>query len=288
MNFRGPARPLTDSDVWIIAGYLGVHVAAIRAVLAIESAGRGFGLDKRPIILNEPHIFFRELTSAAKRQQAVAEGLAYQRQGMKPYPKTQAERYAWLDKAMEIDEEAALKSCSWGLGQVMGFNYRVAGFSTVQEFVAAMTASEGAHLYAMARFIVSNNLQGHLRSLSWADFARGYNGAGYAANKYDTKLDAAYAGRPGSEKVTPPAATPAQLAALTSGAPSLASKPPAKPSPRKPLPAPKTTGSVVAGTTAGAAATAAGFEWMPAVVIALFAAVAVAVIIHFVRRGKDE
>lgn len=258
MDFAGKALPLTDGDVRTIAGYLGCHVAAVRAVLAVESAGRGFGNDGRPIILNEPHIFWRELGAGAKRDRAVREGLAYQKWGAKPYPRSQPERYAWLARAMAIDETAALKSCSWGLGQVMGFNHKVAGFATVQEFVAAMTHSEGAHLYAMARFIVSNRLQGHLRSLNWSAFARGYNGAGYAKNAYHTKLASAYAKRPASEKVTPPVSTEAQLAALIGKA--------TPPAPARPVPAPKPQ-----PTPTPAPEPAGGFwAWLASILKAIF------------------
>jgi hypothetical protein len=244
MNFVGPARPLSGEDVTLIAGYLGCHVAAVRAVLAVESAGKGFGPDGRPIILNEPHIFYRELGAGATRDRAVKGGLAYAKWGDKPYPKTQAARYEWLAKAMAFNETAALKSCSWGLGQVMGFNHKVAGFDTVQAFVRAMTVSEGAQLYAMARFIVSNNLQRHMRSLDWTAFAKGYNGAGYAKNQYHTKLASAYKARPASEKATPPATTAEQLAVLAGQAepkPPIPDIPaPARPVEPRPLPdAPK-------------------------------------------------
>lgn len=214
IDFTGPARPLGAEDVRVIAGYLGCHIAAVRAVLAVEAAGKGFSPDGRPIILNEPHVFYRELGAGPKRTEAVKRGLAYQSWGSKPYPKTQVARYAWLADAMAIDETAALKSCSWGASQVMGFNHQAAGFNTVQDFVRAMTISEGAHLYAMARFIVTNDLQLALRRLDWSAFARGYNGSGYAKNAYHTKLASAYAKRPASEKVTPPPSSMAELDAL--------------------------------------------------------------------------
>lgn len=231
-NFRGQALPLSDGDVSIIAGYLGCHVAAVRAVLAVESAGQGFH-NGRPLILNEPHIFYREL-SGGKRAQAVAQGLAYKVWRTKPYLKSVDARYEWLERAMAIDEVAALRSCSWGLGQMMGFNHKICGFATVHEFVAAMCHSEGAQLYGMARFIVSKGIQKNLRTFDWAGFAYRYNGAGYKKNKYDTKLAAAYARRPSSEKVTPPPATESQLKALLGkGKPK-----PAHELPRAPLPPP--------------------------------------------------
>lgn len=217
MNFVGAAIPLNSEDVETIAGYPGCHIAALRAVLAVESRGKGFSADRRPIILNEPHIFYRELGAGAKRNLAVQDGLAYARWGTRPYPRTQAARYAWLEKAMSIDETAALKSCSWGLGQCMGFNHKACGFSTVQEFVQAMTLSGGAQLYAMARFIVTNGLQKYLRKLDWTGFARGYNGSSFAKHGYHTRLANAYSRRSAAEKVTPVPATEEELNALPNG-----------------------------------------------------------------------
>jgi hypothetical protein len=46
---------------------------------------------------------------------------------------------------------------------------------------------------AFCGFIKSNKLDTHLRKHDWARFARGYNGPGYAENKYDEKLARAYA-----------------------------------------------------------------------------------------------
>ncbi|OOV89142.1 hypothetical protein MF4836_34345 [Pseudomonas sp. MF4836] len=45
-----------------------------------------------------------------------------------PYGRPQYER---LITAYRLDEEAALQACSWGKFQIMGFNYRAAGFDSV-------------------------------------------------------------------------------------------------------------------------------------------------------------
>jgi hypothetical protein len=230
--FNGPALGLRDDDVRTIAGYLGCQIAAVRAVLQIEAAGKGFDGKGRPKMLFEPHIFYRELGAGAKRNRAVSEGLAYAKWKPGAYP---SDSYPRLTAAIAIDETAALRSASWGAGQVMGFNHKAAGFDTVQTFVQAMTVSEGAHLYAMARFIVTNKLQRHLRDLNWTGFARGYNGAGYAQNGYHTKLRAAYAARPAGEKITPPVPSDAELRALYS-APAPTPKPAPQPLPPVPFP----------------------------------------------------
>jgi hypothetical protein len=108
----------------------------------------------------------------------------------------------------------------------MGFNHSLCGFGAVQAFVRAMTKSEGAQLYAMARFIVSNGLQSALKARDWSGFARGYNGKNFAKLGYHTKLRKAYDGRPVSEKVTPPAAAESDVrAALVDTVPSDKPKP---------------------------------------------------------------
>lgn len=231
MDFKGKALPLTRTDVSVIAGYLGCEIAVVRAVLQIEAAGKGFDGQGRPKMLFEPHVFYRELGAGPKRDRAVREGLAYAKWKRGAYP---SDSYPRLTSAMAIDRDAALRSASWNLGQVMGFNHSAAGFATVVAFVEAMKYSEGAGLYAMARFIVSNRLQRHLAAKNWSSFAKGYNGPGYAQNGYHTKLAEAYAKRPPSEKTTPPPATEAQLAALLGAQPI-----PAAPAPRPVAPAPE-------------------------------------------------
>jgi hypothetical protein len=94
--------------------------------------------------------------------------------------------------AAALDKSAAIKACSWGKFQVMGFNFEVCGFTNLDDFYAAMQKSEGEHLKAFCNFIAGNNLGGALRKHQWATLASGYNGADYKINQYDTKLAAAY------------------------------------------------------------------------------------------------
>ena len=77
--------------------------------------------------------------------------------------------------------------------QVMGQNWESLGYDSVKQFVDLMYKSEGEHLKSFARFVKHNNLVRYLKALDWAKFARGYNGPGYAANKYDVKMANKYA-----------------------------------------------------------------------------------------------
>ena len=83
-------------------------------------------------------------------------------------------------------------SASYGKFQIMGFNYKLAGYKGIEEFVATMNASEDDHLHAFINFVKNKNLVDELQRKDWAGFAKGYNGSGYKENKYDEKLAAAY------------------------------------------------------------------------------------------------
>lgn len=187
-NFAGAAVRLDDLALPKLGAKIGVGEDEIHAFLDVETRGHGFDASGRPIILFEPHVFYRNLAGAA-RAKAVAQGLAYPKWGEQPYPK---DSYPRLKLACAIDETAALKSASWGLGQVLGENFEAAGFLTPQAMVEAMMDSEELQLEASVNFIKANHLDAALRAHDWATFAKGYNGASYKKNAYDTKLADAF------------------------------------------------------------------------------------------------
>lgn len=190
MNFTGPGTRLADTDLPRIGSQIGVGEDELHAFLDVETAGGGFDSHKRPKMLFEPHVFYRNL-AAGPRAKAIGLNLAYSAWKPGAYP---ADSYPRLEQALLIDETAALKSASWGMGQILGENYVAAGYESVQQMVADfVTKGEAAHLQAAVNFIKANHLDDELRAHNWAGFARGYNGPKYAANAYDKKLAAAYA-----------------------------------------------------------------------------------------------
>lgn len=190
MNFKGKAKRLDDIDLPRVGRMIGVGEDEVHAILDVESAGTGFDKQGRPKMLFEPHIFWKELGPGQKRDKAAAQGLAYPRWKPGAYPK---DSYPRLLKAIAIDEEAALRSASWGLPQMMGFNCKMAGYPTARAMVEALLDDEEAHLAAMVRFIKATGLDDELRRHDWKGFARGYNGPGFAKNGYDRKLAQAFA-----------------------------------------------------------------------------------------------
>lgn len=180
---------LTDADYRRAAATLGCEAAAIRAVGDVESGGRtGFLPDGRPKILFESHLFSR-LTGG--QHDATHPDISTAR-WIRNYVGGAGE-YDRLERAMQLDREAALKAASWGKFQILGTNYSRVGSRTVDEFVVAQKRSEQEHLDAFVKFILSNDLSDELRERRWADFARRYNGPGFAKNHYDEKMAEAYA-----------------------------------------------------------------------------------------------
>lgn len=196
MKFVGRAKKLDDIDLPRIGATIGVGEDEIHAVLDVETRGGGFDRVGRPKMLFEPHIFYRELKEHPKaKDAAIQAGLAYRRWGTKKYP---PDSYPRLLQAIALCErfglsiEPALRSASWGLGQIMGFNHTLAGYPSAKIMVTDFLDDEEKHLEAMIEFIEASGLDDEMRRHDWRGFARGYNGAGYAKHGYHIKLERAY------------------------------------------------------------------------------------------------
>jgi hypothetical protein len=184
---------ITQRAIDRAAQSLGVKTAVIRAVMDVESKGDGFLPSGDVKILFEPHIFWKELKKVKVNPADFVKGnedILYPVWGTKLYGKY-SEQWAKLQRAMLINNIAALCSASWGAFQIMGFNWPACAAS-LDEFVKNMRMSEDAHLTMFVDYIKSVGLQDELQNKDWAGFARGYNGPSYARNNYDKKLAAAY------------------------------------------------------------------------------------------------
>lgn len=212
-----------------LAADLGVEPAALLAVAEVESAGKPFMADGvTPRFLFEAHHFWKHLGPGAQRDRAAREGLARARWNRAEQYKTQrtdAGKMRTLAQARAIDEEAANRSCSWGVGQVMGDHAVSLGYPSATAMVEAMQGDVAAQVEVMARFIRKNRaMLADLKVKRWAGFAWAYNGPGYKQNAYDTKMAAAYARwsraptttpRPRPAPANPPAIPDSSPAAIT-------------------------------------------------------------------------
>lgn len=172
----------------------GWEAAALLAVADVESGGQPFAIvagRKEPLIRFEGHYFYKRL-KGIKRDDAVKAGLASPKAGQVKNPKSQADRWKMLRRAAEIDIKAAYESTSWGVGQVMGANWKDLGYASVDELVRDARSGIAGQVKAMCRFITANKLANTLFTHNWEAFARVYNGPNYAVGGYHTKLAAAY------------------------------------------------------------------------------------------------
>lgn len=189
MNFIGGGKVLDDIDLPRIGARIDVGEDELHAVLDVETRGGGFDSKGRPKMLFEPHIFYRELTDLRQRDRAVRQQLAYQKWGTRKYPR---DSYPRLLAAIDINRNAAFRSASWGLGQIMGFNCTLAGYVTAEQMAVHFMEDEEHHLEAIVKFIENSGLDDELRGHDWRGFARGYNGPGYAKHGYHIKLASAF------------------------------------------------------------------------------------------------
>ncbi|MBK3450050.1 MULTISPECIES: N-acetylmuramidase domain-containing protein [Pseudomonas] len=197
------AQLLRNHDLVTAAERLGVPLATIYAVNEVESKGRGFLENGKPVILFERHIMYRQLAKVrhpgddpadvkrhADELAATNPALVNPKAG--GYIGGTAEHQR-LAMARQIDDTAALESASWGAFQIMGYHWQRLGYASVQDFVTAMSASESQQFEAFTRFIETDPvLHKALKARKWAEFARLYNGSDYLRNLYDTKLQRAY------------------------------------------------------------------------------------------------
>lgn len=197
-DFKGTAKRLDDIDLPRRASAIGVGEDEMHMLIDVETTGSGFDGQGRPKMLFEPHIFYR-LLSGVQLKAAVTQGLAYPKWGEKSYPK---DSYPWLKLAMQINETAALKACSWGMGQILGENHVAAGYSSVTTMVQAMMEDEEYHLVAMINFIKASGIDDDLRRLAalkrpttaddCREIARVYNGPKYAVHDYHGRMAKAH------------------------------------------------------------------------------------------------
>jgi N-acetylmuramoyl-L-alanine amidase len=220
------SKVLSDEEIEKALAYLReeeqieLTYPVVKAIIEVESSGRGHLPDGKPKILFEGHKFWYWLEKLGKDPQALQEehpNVIYKTWTSKYYLGGINE-YKRLEAARQIDEKAAIYSASWGLFQMLGENLehnlksrlsesKVASgnkyyYKDYKDFEEKQGLSEYYHFLDFLEFIkvktakgkrLIEYIHGHNdNNYDWATFAYGYNGSGYKENKYDVKLKAAY------------------------------------------------------------------------------------------------
>lgn len=174
----------------------GLDTAAVLSVAEVESGGRsGFQPNGELTVLFEAHLFYRELKNAGLNPDLL---MAKYPNLISPvwnrtlYKGGNAENERL--KAALVIHPCAARCASYGMFQILGSNYALCGFPNVETFVASLATGSEAHIKAFLTFVSAQPaMLTALRIHDWPTFARLYNGPGYAANSYDTKIAAAFA-----------------------------------------------------------------------------------------------
>ncbi len=204
-----PQAPLLErlvADAWnrygsllkALSAQLGVDPAVAVAVLAVESGGRGFGLDGRMIIRFENHVFWDQWGKNNKTMfdqhfrfdegsrwlghefRVKAKGKDWITQHMR----SQDIEWQAFQLAETLNQGAARLSISMGGPQIMGFNYSVIGFPSVHAMYDAFSLDERNQVVGFFDFVKGTTSPSRrvaaLQALDFVEFARLYNGSGQA------------------------------------------------------------------------------------------------------------
>ena len=196
-----------------------ISLPVVKALIEVESSGRGHLKDGNAKILFEGHLFWRLLKNKGlaeaelEKLQKTNKDILY-KSWTREFYKGGAGEYDRLERAKKIDPKLAVYSASWGLFQILGENLehniksRIGGeedqYQSWVDFEAKQHEHERFHFLDFFAFIktkkfkdiplinfISENENSN-GNYNWANFAHGYNGSGYKANKYDVRLQAAY------------------------------------------------------------------------------------------------
>ncbi len=136
----------------------------VETALAVFCVESNLAYDPRTglvIIRFEPHIFRRK----------AGQEVAFRRGG-------QQDEWRNLSQAFDLDADAALLSTSYGLPQLMGFNWQVTRHPGVQAMVLAFQDSCEEQVAGFFNFVEQNGLNRYILNADWRGFSRRYNGPG--------------------------------------------------------------------------------------------------------------
>lgn len=187
------SRFIRRAEIADMARDVGIQPSMLLAIVDKESVGAGFLNDSRPVILFERHKFYQFTkakygTDTAEQWRAENPNICFPVWTQDAY-RGGAGEWERFEIARTMEAEIAMLSTSWGLMQVMGFNFSICGYGAVQDMVQDMMTDERLQMRAAVNFICKQpNLYNAAKKLNFQGVALAYNGAGYRKNNYDVIL----------------------------------------------------------------------------------------------------
>ncbi|RLD64813.1 MAG: hypothetical protein DRI95_10045 [Bacteroidetes bacterium] len=169
---------------------LGIDLAAVVAVIGVESGGEGFD-DGKVLIRFENHLFYRywgkENGKIFKAHFKFSNdkkwlGHKFRKDADDEWGSFHGDQYKEhevLAFARKLDENLALISISMGLPQILGRNSKLIGYDNVVEMYENFNRDIRFHIFGLFDFLSPRMIK-YLRNKEFVNFAKYYNGAGQA------------------------------------------------------------------------------------------------------------
>lgn len=174
------------------ASQLGISPSSSAAVLITETKGLGFGIDGKMVIRFEACSFYdiwgikhpEEFSNYFQCDKPNDKFRSSATDQFAEYHGDHFKEWKVFEFARNLDEEAAMKSISMGLGQIMGFNYDKIGYISVKEMFDSMSNSLTSQLDAFFSALsykdkyADKSCLDELKSNNYVAFAGCYNASG--------------------------------------------------------------------------------------------------------------
>lgn len=181
-------KPVVEEE----AKRLGIEPAFAYAIVTVEAGKKGINDDGSTVIRFEPHVFNSQLSAKGINQKHGKWGsstLSGRNVDGVSCEGGQANEHACLKKAMEINKDAALRSISMGMGQIMGFNHNLSGYSSAEEMYNKFSKNAGGEaeqIRAMFKLIENTKpILNAARRKDFGAFTSAYNGSKPGSDLYN-------------------------------------------------------------------------------------------------------
>lgn len=198
------------NDIVDEARKLRVEPALLQAIIKTEARASGFqwGIFKgskylEPIILYECHVAYRVIVAKSGLEEANRLAKAHPDIiNPKPYYSKKnpykyglyANQHKKLQKCVAVaGYDVAMQAASWGIGQVLGENWKMCGYDSVRAFINDAYGSEKTQLTMMCNYLKGKKgMLVAMQEFNYDKIAYLYNGEDYAVNDYHTKIEKAH------------------------------------------------------------------------------------------------
>ncbi|MEC5172779.1 N-acetylmuramidase domain-containing protein [Chryseobacterium nepalense] len=203
---NGKGNAVTDKHFKSLAKDIGVEAKVFKTVAIVESGGRESFIDiggkQKAKILYERHYMYRflkktksqmDLDNLKKKYPDLVHNVGTYKDRNAKYG-SEKEQFIKLNKAKKIDNDSAIKSCSWGKFQVMGKYYNFL-YNSPNELEDAMNMCEVQHFAYFKIYlkdVTGEPMVKAMKDKNWNKIAELYNGPDYAVNKYHIKMKNKY------------------------------------------------------------------------------------------------